>query len=746
MKLPVVPRLFVWPAIALLGACSFGNTDQIKCTSDTDCAPFGSSAVCTSDGFCSNGSSTGDAGGDDADEGAPHWNFVSFPDWLNADIGDVSALTTVVNSDNAAQETAINTVLDALEAEHPDFVLVAGDEVNGHWYLDADNVHVFGQVDTIGHKIAAVQKGAATYYPIWKKRFADRGLQVYAAVGDHDIGDNNWAAGTDKATLVDTYKQAWAQQFTLDSNGQPLYAQRPVGTPWENTAYAVQHKNVLVVSTDVFHQEDPATALDPRTGSVRCEVVDEQVAWLDSLLTTAAADPTIQFVLVQGHVPVLLPVRAQNSSNLSMAGAEASPFWQTLVQHKVSLYLAGEVHAMSAAENSGVEQVVHGGIMGYGAYVSYLVGHVYSDHIDLELKSANLVYDGSDTTRLWQAGPNRPHAQYTISPDGFTSAGKLTVTKVGGATTYSDPTGYFMPISSGTGLVVHLPFDETGGTTAVNHGTSGADNNGSITGATFVPGKIGNGLSFETVDRVVAGSAPIGGAGKRTVSVWVNTPPGATAIRTVLSFGKEAGGQKWDTDIDISGWSELGIGLSRTDGSGSPVVNDGQWHHLVAVLPDGEASLGQVLMYVDGNPIAFTAPSAAVNTQIGGQFIIGSSVHSINFQEFTGTVDDVAIWAEDLDAARVRALYTFGNEPTVNYDAGQMDEIFTSFDLMQDVTINGRLWTYQASGLTGTPGTLVVSGTNYAVNLGNGAGMVSSGATGRKAPKKTHSVSATMHK
>ena len=39
--------------------------------------------------------------------------------------------------------------------------------------------------------------------------------------------------------------------------------------------------------------------------------------------------------------------------------------------------------------------------------------------------------------------------------------------------------------------------------------------------------------------------------------------------------------------------------------------------------------------------------------------------------------------------------------------------------------ISGRLWRYQASGLTGTPGQVVLAGGSYSVNLGGGAGFVS---------------------
>lgn len=708
-------------------ACSFQNTNQIRCTQDTDCAAaFGVGAVCQSDGFCTGGSGGpgGDGGGSDDGAGGSAWTFVSFPDFLNADIGDVSALTTAVNSTNSAHEAAIKAVLDAMAAEEPDFVLVAGDLVNGHWSQDASGMQVFGPVGTLQEKTAAVTAAANLYYSQWKQRFIDRGLEVYAALGDHDIGDNDWAANQDKAFLVPTHKQQWAKHFTLDANGNPLFAIRPVGTAFENTAYAVRHKNVLIVTVDVFRQDDPAVSIDSNTGSVRNDVIGEQLAWLDSTLASAAVDPQIDHVIVQGHVPVLGPVRKQNSSGLMLRGGGDSEFWQTLANHKVDAYFAGEVHDMSASNYAGVEQVVHGGIMGYAPTISYLVGRVHPDRIELELKSASLVYPTDDTTRLWQTGSNRPRAQYSISPDGFSSAGTLVLDKSSGATQYLNRSGYFIPLgSSGVGLAVHLPFDESSGSITANRGTSGAANNGIVENATFVPGKLGNALSFDSVDRVVAGTPPVTGAQSRTTSAWIRMAP-TSFIRTVFSFGNNSSGGKWDTDIDGTGLYELGVGQGRTDATGSTAVADNTWHHVVTVFPQGAATLADVKMYVDGNPITFTAPTTTIDTR-NGNIIIGQSVNAQATQQFAGSVDDFAIWTVELDAGQVRALYSFGNEPTLNYDAGEIQSMFDGFKAKQDVMLSSRLWRYQASGLTSTLGQVVASGSNYSVHLGGGAGFVS---------------------
>jgi 3',5'-cyclic AMP phosphodiesterase CpdA len=733
-----------WLALAV--ACS--APQQVPCDDHADCAAFGAGAVCRGDGFCevpSDGGNGGDGrpGTDGGNEA--RWTFVSIPDFLNADVGDVSALTSQVNSTNAAHRAAIDAVLDAIAAEHPDFVMVAGDLVNGHWYADASGVGVFGPVGTLEQKAAAIDAAANVYYTQWKQRFEQRGLTVYPAVGDHDVGDNNWPEGSDKAKLVPTFKQAFARHFTRNANGDYIYPLRPTGTPFEGTAYAVRHKNVLIVTVDEFRQDDPMTRIDAKTGSVRNDVVGPQLAWLADVLANAKADPAIDHVIVQGHVPVLTPVRQQNSSGLTMPGGASSEFWQTLVAHDVDLYFAGEVHDMSAANHGGVEQVVHGGILGYAPSASFLVGHVYRDRIELELKRAVLVYPSDDTSRLWQAGTNRPRAQYAIGPDGFVSAGTLVLDKRGADTQYLERSGYFLPLGGGgaTGLAVHLSFDEPDGSNQViNHGSTGPLNNGNVTNVHFVPsGVLGNAaeLAYGPNDsttglptgmaRIVAGSTPISGAAARTTSVWFNTLPGAAhtnGIKTITSLGNNMPGGKWELDLNASGQFELGIAQGRTIGSGTPSLTDGTWHHVAAVLPDGVTTIDGARLYVDGEPITFsTTQSMTVNTREAGNVIVGHSVNSAYFQAFAGKIDDLSIWARALSDAEVRAITSFAKEASLRYDASDLNALFTGFAAQQDVQINGRLWRYQASGITGTPGDVRLSGSTYMVNLGGGAGFVS---------------------
>lgn len=367
----------------------------------------------------------------------PGLTFVSIPDLFNSDVGDVRSApgweAGEPNSINSAYRAAATKILDNIAAPDPDLVLVAGDLVEGRWHRDYDRTRTFGSVETHTKRVATVRAAAATYYPQWKRRFTSRGLQVHAAVGDHEIGDNPWPEGWAKTRLVRTYKKSWARHFTY-RGAEHRYAKRPVGTLFEDTAYAFRRGAVLFVTVDVFNQR--------AGGKVHAEVVGGQLSWLNDVLAAAARDKTIRFTIVQGHVPVVQPVRRHHTSGLTLERGTDSGLWRTLRRHKVDLYLCGEVHAITASHQGGVDQVAHGGIIGYGRHTSFLIGKVYPDRIDLELRRAG-VTSPSTSKLLWQTGSHRPRASIAIGR--FASVGRMSINNAGDVLTRSGDFRLYAP-------------------------------------------------------------------------------------------------------------------------------------------------------------------------------------------------------------------------------------------------------------------------------------------------------------
>jgi len=327
------------------------------------------------------------------------WRFVSIPDFLNVDL----------TYPQPGWEDALDYVLKAVKAENPEFVLVAGDLVMGRW-PDKESI----------------EKYAATYYPAWIKRMQDHGLTFYTAVGDHDIGDNPWRG--DKAKLVRTFKRQFQKYLKMPLNG-PLRM--------KGTAFWFVHENALFVALDVFEKgEGPQGGIVPK-------VTGEQLEWLRQTLTD---NPGLEHVVVMGHTPILGPVAKESSSGLMLEGGAESPLWQTLKEHRVDLYLCGEVHAITCTEADGVLQIAHGGLFGYNPKVNYLVATVWPDRIELELKEIAIVNEGD---RLWQEGQNRPHERVTITDEtkraGFTTVGTAILQAQDRGQTIEHATGCFEP-------------------------------------------------------------------------------------------------------------------------------------------------------------------------------------------------------------------------------------------------------------------------------------------------------------
>ena len=362
-----------------------------------------------------------------ADE-VPDYEFVAAPDFLNQDVGDLRVLKSWrrgdPNSWTPQLQQGITRFLDEIQALDPGSVLVPGDLVEGHWGRDDDRTGVFGPVRTVREKEQAIRRAANFYYSTYEQRFDIRGLTLHAALGDHDIGDNDWDNRTPwtrfKRSEIGLYKEMFARHFTRTPSGKPRYPHRPVGTAWEDTAYAVHlSPDVLLVTLDEFHRRD---------GDVHLEVRGGQLAWLRHTLRQARADG-VPWVVVQGHNPVLMPVREKSTSGGHIEGGRRSALWRTMSRYGVDLYLNGEVHDTTMRQADGVTQVSSGGLL-YTGNASYLVAKVYDDRIELDARRLEGVRGGG---KLWQTtGPRtRSAPRFPDSPS--VSIGSMTLTADGRA-------------------------------------------------------------------------------------------------------------------------------------------------------------------------------------------------------------------------------------------------------------------------------------------------------------------------
>ena len=331
------------------------------------------------------------------------WTFVSMPDFLNVDC----------DYPQEGWEDALSYILESIKKEDPDFFIVAGDLVMGHW----DNPD-WNDNDTIA-------KYSNRYYSAWIKRMNDHELKFYTSLGDHEVGDNPWN-NPKKLEAVKLYKNAFAKYLKMPQNG-PEHM--------KGTAFWWRHKNVLFISVDVFEEGQSDQGL------IKAGVTGEQLKWLKQILDE---NEDVDHKIVLGHTPTLGPVRAWSSSGLMIKEGRESDFWQIMKKYNVDAYLCGEVHAITCTERDGIMQIAHGGLIGYNTWTNYMVVKVSKNKIKLEIKEIEMLPHGE---HLWQTKNNRPLQNVEITKEnrvkGFYPVGRVTIDKTE-SKQFINRQGYFL--------------------------------------------------------------------------------------------------------------------------------------------------------------------------------------------------------------------------------------------------------------------------------------------------------------
>ena len=206
-------------------------------------------------------------------------------------------------------------------------------------------------------------------------------------------------------------------------------------------------------------------------------------------------------------------------------------------------------------------------------------------------------------------------------------------------------------------LHLHLPFDETAGTTVQD--VSRYDRSGQLLSEpVWQPsgGQINGALQFDGADDYVeiTGYKGITGSADRTCSAWIKT---SQAVRAILFWGDEsAAGGKWMFTID-GATGALRVAVTGGNIAGTTVINDDQWHHVAAVFSDdGSANVEDVKLYVDGfrETVGFVNP-APLQTLASDNVTIGRSASG---QYFEGLIDDVRIYDRVLTSSEIHELAT----------------------------------------------------------------------------------------
>lgn len=206
--------------------------------------------------------------------------------------------------------------------------------------------------------------------------------------------------------------------------------------------------------------------------------------------------------------------------------------------------------------------------------------------------------------------------------------------------------------------------DETTGSVMGNMGSNGTDGsyvNTPTLGATgAVVGSNDTSVTFASASSehaVVTSGGTITGSAARTVSFWLKKPSGGSQFATALAWGANVSGQTFRVGIDESN-GRLRVQVVGGNRLFTTNVTDDEWHHCCVVLPSGISDVNGVLAYVDGDLESETSvTSQAINTASSNLYV-GCNESVDKF--INGTIDEVAIYATDLSAGQVDALYKSG--------------------------------------------------------------------------------------
>ena len=178
------------------------------------------------------------------------------------------------------------------------------------------------------------------------------------------------------------------------------------------------------------------------------------------------------------------------------------------------------------------------------------------------------------------------------------------------------------------------------------------------------------------------------------MSTWVKTE--SSANDTLVYLGDGGTNNSYYTTKIQSGAARVVARNTAQIQSGGFAVNDGQWHHVTSVY----TSITDRTVYVDG--VVAASNDVEVLELIPNRMGIGALTRGTGpVDQFTGELDDVAMWDRAFTALDVAALNGLGVLGAG--DASDLDPLVTAFADQETGEVNMRAWDY-TTGLAGAFG------------------------------------------
>lgn len=242
----------------------------------------------------------------------------------------------------------------------------------------------------------------------------------------------------------------------------------------------------------------------------------------------------------------------------------------------------------------------------------------------------------------------------------------------------------------GTAALWHL--DETTGTGAYIRDASTNNNSGTPTGTTLTEGISGKARTFNGTSDLISFGNPssLQILSSLSLEAWVKTSAAIGYRGIVSKMGTGAPYYGYLLRENSTGYAEFGIsttGSNYTSVSGTTLINDGEWHHIVGTY----TPYTYLQIYVDGvlqNTNSTSISGAIYNTS--GNVIIGCT-YTTPSECMSGSIDEVKISNTTRSAEEIAETYRMSR-----------DHLFSKTINTVDLDSSTKLPFYVASDRLGT--------------------------------------------
>ncbi len=214
----------------------------------------------------------------------------------------------------------------------------------------------------------------------------------------------------------------------------------------------------------------------------------------------------------------------------------------------------------------------------------------------------------------------------------------------------------WLPSQPDFGLAAHYTFDGNV-QDATGHGNDGSP---AASTTNYVTGRFGGyALRFNGTNDYVQIPRSIGGGNCFAIAFWMKTTSIGGGSSTWIGGSGLVDGDVWGSKNDfgislLNGKIAFGVGNPETTLQSTLPVNDGQWHHVVA-MRDGFN--GRMAIYLDG--LLNTNAPGPIGAKIDPPVLrIGSIQNGISGKYFDGVIDEVRLYNNWLDTNTIAQLAT----------------------------------------------------------------------------------------